>query len=118
MKPNDPKREAAETRNRGDSLAFQVEKLLKDHGDKISADERGKVEAAVKELRDALNGQDTERISKAIDAAQQASYKLSEEMYKATAGAPAGASAAPEAAPGGEPKSGEDVIDAEYKPSN
>jgi molecular chaperone DnaK len=117
------KREAAETRNRGDSLAFQVEKLLKDHGDKISADERAKVETAVKELRDALNGQDTERIAKAIEAVQQASYRLSEEMYKATAGAPAGASAAsgsappPGAAPGGEPRSGDDVIDAEYKPS-
>jgi molecular chaperone DnaK len=112
------RRDAAETRNRGDSLAFQVEKLLKDHGDKISADEKTKVEAALKELRDALNGQDTERITKAIDAVQQASYRLSEEMYKATAGAPAGGPAGPESQPGGQGKAGDDVIDADYKPSN
>jgi molecular chaperone DnaK len=107
------KREAAETRNRGDSLAFQVEKLLRDHGDKISADERSKVEGAVKELREALRGDDLERIKRAIDAVQQASYKLSEEMYKATAGAPSGA--AGPGATGGQPKGGDDVIDADYK---
>jgi molecular chaperone DnaK len=115
------KREAAETRNRGDSLIYQVEKLLKDYGDKVSADEKAKVEAALKELRDALNGQDAERIKRAADAAQQASYKLSEEMYKATAGAPAGAAdgsaSGPGAPPGGQPKAGDEVIDAEYKPS-
>ncbi len=114
------KREAAETRNRGDSLAYQVEKLLKDHGDKISADEKAKVESALKELRDALNGQDPERIKRAVDGVQQASYKLSEEMYKATAGAPTGAAsgAAGPQAPGGPSKSGDDVIDADYKPSS
>jgi molecular chaperone DnaK len=111
-------RETAETRNRGDSLAFQVEKLLKDHGDKVSADERSKVETALTELRDALKGSDNERITKAIDALQQTSYKLSEEMYKATAGAPAGGAAGQGAAPGGPQKPGDDVIDAEYKPSN
>ncbi len=113
------KREAAETRNRGDSLAYQVEKLLKDHGDKVSADEKAKVESALKELRDALKGQDQERIKRAVDGVQQASYKLSEEMYKATAGAPTGAAAgaAGPQAPGGPSKSGDDVIDADYKPS-
>ncbi|MBI3998758.1 MAG: Hsp70 family protein, partial [Armatimonadetes bacterium] len=112
------KREAAETRNRGDSAAYQVEKLLKDYGDKVSATERAKVEEALKDLREALKGDDLERISKATDALQQASYKLSEAMYKATAGAPAGAGTGPGAGTGDPaPKSGEDVIDAEYKPS-
>jgi molecular chaperone DnaK len=109
-------REAAETRNRGDSLAFQVERLLKDHGEKVSAEERGKVEAALRELRDALRGDDVERIARAADAVQQASYRLSEEMYKATAGAPAGAAAGSGAGPSGGQKPGDDVIDAEYKP--
>ncbi|MBM3470445.1 MAG: molecular chaperone DnaK [Armatimonadetes bacterium] len=110
------KREAAETRNRGDSIAYQVEKLLKDSGDKISSAERAKVEEALKELREALKGEDVARISSAADAVQQASYKMSEEMYKATAGAP-GAAAGGEAVGGQAPPSGEDVIDAEYKPS-
>ncbi|HET8678550.1 MAG TPA: Hsp70 family protein, partial [bacterium] len=115
------KREAAEARNRGDTLAYQVEKLLKDHSDKISPDERKKVEDALNELREALKGDDVGRISRATEAVQQASYKLSEEMYKATAGAPAGAAAG---TPGPGPgqgaqgsKPGDDVIDAEYKPS-
>jgi molecular chaperone DnaK len=110
-------REAAEVRNRGDSLAYQVEKLLKDHGDKISGDERAQVDGALKELREALGGQDLDRIKRASDALQQASYKLSEAMYKASAGTPAGAAAAGSAQPG-QPKSGDEVIDAEYKPSS
>jgi len=109
-------RDAAEVRNRGDSLAYQVEKLLKDHGDKISGDERAQVDGALKELREALAGQDLERIKRTTDVLQQASYKLSEAMYKASAGTPAGAAAAGSAQPG-QPKSGDEVIDAEYKPS-
>lgn len=112
------KREAAETRNRGDSLAYQVEKLLRDHGGKISAEERKKVDDALGELREALKGDDIGRISRATDAVQQASYRLSEEMYKATAGAPAGGAGAAGAGPREQPKAGDDVIDAEYKPSN
>jgi molecular chaperone DnaK len=113
------KREAAETRNRGDSLAYQVEKLLKDYGEKVSSEERAKVEAALKELREALGGDDLDRIGKATDAVQQASYKLSEEMYKATAGAPAGSPSGPAAGSGGPAqKPGDEVIDAEYKPSS
>jgi molecular chaperone DnaK len=118
------KREVAETRNRADSLAFQVEKLLKDHGASISADERTKVEDAVKELREALNGEDQERLKRAIDAAQEASYKLSEEMYKASAasqaaaGAPASSDSQAAAGASGPQSKPDDVIDADYKPSN
>jgi molecular chaperone DnaK len=115
------KREAAEARNRGDSVAYQTERMLKDAGDKISAEERQKVEVALKELRDALSGDDGERIRTASDAVQQASYKLAEEMYKATAGTPGAAGQTGQAGPagqspdGGEAKSGEDVVDAEYR---
>ncbi len=108
------KREAAEVRNRGDSVAFQTERMLREAGEKVSADERQRVEAAVKELREALGTEDGERISRATDAVQQASYKLAEEMYKATAAA-TGGQGAPAGTPEGEAKSGEDVIDAEYR---
>jgi molecular chaperone DnaK len=108
------KREAAEARNRGDSVLYQVEKLLREHGDKVSADERARVEQALGELREALKGDDIARITRAADAVQQASYKLSEAMYKATAGAPAGG---PTGGPAGKP-GGDDVIDAEYKPTS
>jgi molecular chaperone DnaK len=114
-------RESAEARNRGDSLAYQTERMLKEVGDKVGADERGKVEAALAELKEAVKGDDTERIKRATEALQQASYKLSEEMYKrATAGATAGAGAG---GPGPQPgesagAGGDDVIDAEFKPSD
>ena len=108
------KRETAEVRNRGDSIAYQTERLLKDHGDKVSADEKQRVEAALKELRDALGTADMDRIARATEAVQQASYKLGEEMYKTTTGAPAGAGGT-SAKPEGEAKSGDEVIDAEYR---
>ncbi len=110
------KREAAEVRNRGDSVAYQTERMLKEVGQKVSADERQRVEAALKELRDALGTEDTERIRRATDALQQASYKLAEEMYKATAGAPAGTGGSSGGGGAtGEAKPGDDVIDAEYR---
>ena len=115
------KRDAAEVRNRGDSVVYQTERMLREAGEKVSADERQRVEEALKELREALNTEDSERINRATDAVQQASYKLAEEMYKATAGAPTGgpgASGTPdgEAKGDGEAKrDGEDVVDAEYR---
>src|SRR5579875_1450853 len=118
------RRESAEVKNRGDSLAYQTERMLKEGGDKVSADERGKVEAALAELKQATKTDDTERIKRATEALQQASYKLGEEMYKRTtagaAAAGAGAGAAPGggAQPGGSEGGGDDVIDAEFKPSD
>src|SRR5206468_1074071 len=66
------RREVAETRNRGDSLAYQTERMLREVGDKISADERQKVEAKLKDLKDALSGEDVARINRAADELQQA----------------------------------------------
>jgi len=105
------KREQAELRNRADSVAYQTERMLREVGDKVSAEERQRVEAALRELREALGTDDLERIRRATDAVQQASYKLAEEMYRKTAAQPAGATAG---RPEGE-KPGEDVIDAEYR---
>ncbi|HYM91338.1 MAG TPA: Hsp70 family protein, partial [bacterium] len=114
-------RDAAEIKNRGDSLAYQTERMLKEVGDKVPAEDRGKVESALGELKEALKAGDSDRIKRASEALQQASSKLGEEMYKrATAGA-AGAGAGAGTAggqPGGSGKGNEDVIDAEFKPSD
>jgi len=115
------RRDIAEVKNRGDSLAYQTERMLKEVGDKVSADERGKVETALAELKQATKTDDTERIKRATEALQQASYKLGEEMYKrTTAGATAGAGGAQGggAQPGSSEGGGDDVIDAEFKPSD
>ncbi|RKX74881.1 MAG: molecular chaperone DnaK, partial [Spirochaetes bacterium] len=117
-------RDMAEARNNADSLVYQSEKALKDFGDKVSAEEKAAVEAAVADLKTALEGSDVEAVKQKTEALTQASQKLSEEMYKAQAGE-AGAGAAdggPEAAPGdaseGEASSGpqsDDVEDADYE---
>jgi len=113
-------RDAAEIKNQGDSLAYQTERMLKEVGDKVSAEDRSKVEAALAELKEAVKGTDGARIKQATEALQQASYKLGEEMYKRTtagAGAQAGAAGAAGGQPGGG-SGGDDVIDAEFKPSD
>ena len=107
------KREDAETRNRGDSLVYQIERMLRDAGEKVTADERKTVEEKLQALKDALSGGDAAAIGRAADELQQASGKLAEAMYaRAGTGAPAGT---PAGTAGGEAKPGDEVIDAEYK---
>jgi molecular chaperone DnaK len=111
-------------KNQGESLAYTTEKQLKEHGDKVSGDIRGNIESALNNLKDALKSEDGDRIKKTMEALQQASFKLGEEIYK-SAGAQAGAGAGPQPGPeastdrgtagGGEKKKDEDVIDAEYE---
>jgi len=111
-------REEAEARNRADSLAYTTEKTLRDLGDKAPADLRQELEGKVKALREAVAANDIGRIRSASDDLQQASYRLSEILYRQTAGAQAGAGG-PEPQPEQPPQGGEDegVIDAEYKKS-
>jgi len=114
-------REMAEARNNADSLVYQSEKALKDFGDKVSAEEKSAIEAAVADLKTALEGDDTEAVKQKTEVLTQASQKLSEEMYKAQA-EEAGAAGGPdmsqeaasdEAAAGG--PQGDDVEDADYE---
>ncbi len=76
------KREAIDVKNEADSMVYQTEKALKEYGDKVSADDKAKIEAACKELKDALTGDNTEDIKAKTEALKQASYKMAEEMYK------------------------------------
>ena len=109
-------KEIAETRNRADSLVYSTEKLISDLGDKVPADQKSSIESAIAEVRSALGTEDVDRIKKATDELQQASYKLSEIMYQQAGAAEQAAqpeaetTAEAEAAPGGE-----EVIDAEFK---
>jgi molecular chaperone DnaK len=111
-------REAAETRNRAEQLIYATEKNLRDLGDRVPADERPKIEAAMNDLREAMNSDDTERIRSASEQLQQESYKLSEMLYQQASQQYAGAEAETSAEPGtgGEDQTGdESVIDAEFK---
>jgi molecular chaperone DnaK len=107
------KRELVDARNRADSLAHGVEKLLKENRDKLPEGEAKAVEEAVAETRKAAEGESLPAIQSAMERLEKLSHKLAETLYK-RAGAPAG-EAAPK--PGGDGGSG-DVVDAEYTVKN
>src|ERR1700722_13257437 len=114
------RREVIDIKNRAESLAYETEKSLREHGDKVSADVRGNIESGLNNLKDAIKSDDGDRIKKTMEALMQASQKLGEEVYKASAGkTPGGAGPAPEAGTDrgttDAPKKDEDVIDAEYE---
>ena len=77
------KREEIEARNQLDSMVYQVEKMLKENGDKISGDEKGQVESAVADAKKALEGTDAAAMNAAREKLTAASHKLAEAMYKA-----------------------------------
>src|SRR5438309_967976 len=76
------KREEIEARNQLDSMVYQVEKMLKENGDKISGDDKGQVESAVADAKKALEGTDAAAMNSAREKLTAASHKLAEAMYK------------------------------------
>ncbi len=96
------KKELIEVRNKADQVVYSTEKTLKDHGDKVSADERKKIEAAVEKLKSLQTGTDKDAIDKAIEEVMSASHKLAEELYKQKASDAAGPGAGPQ--PGAQPQ--------------
>ena len=94
------KKEEAEVRNTADSLVYQAEKQLKEHGDKITGDEKDAVEAKLTELRTALEGTDVEAIKSATEGLVTASQTFGQRLYDAAAqdAAAAGGGAGPSGA--------------------
>jgi len=76
------KRESVDARNQADSLVFSTEKSLKEHGDKISAEEKKAIEDGIAELKKSLEGSDVEDIKKKTQNLIQVSMKLGEAVYK------------------------------------
>jgi molecular chaperone DnaK len=115
------RRELVEMKNQAESQSYAAEKMLKENKDKISADSAKALEEAVANLNKVREGQDKDAIKSALDALQQASYKIAEEMYKATGqagGAPPPPEAGgPSAAPGSQATPKDDVVDAEFRQS-
>jgi len=111
------KREEIEARNQLDSMVYNIEKMLKENGDKVSGAERSEVETALADAKKALEGQSAAaELNAAREKLTAASHKLAEAMYKANASSPAGAPTDGAAAASGttEEKKDEGVIDAEY----
>jgi molecular chaperone DnaK len=114
------KREEIDARNSLDSLVYNIEKMLKDSGEKVQAADKTDVEAALAEAKKTLEGTPSSSELKAShEKLTQASHKLAEVLYKANAAAAGGTgTGAPSdgttGEPAGEAKKDEGVIDAEY----
>ena len=80
-------KEKIQAKNEADTVLYSSEKALRDHGDKISQEERAQVERALSDLKEALKTDDVDRINKAKDELLKASHKLAEEIYKTAAAA-------------------------------
>lgn len=114
------KLELVQAKNQGEAAVHSVKKSLGEHGDKLEASEKEAIEAAAKDLEEALKGEDKEAIEAKTTALMTASQKLGEKVYAEAqaAAAAGGAEAAPEAAqaqskPAG--SSDDDIVDAEVK---
>jgi molecular chaperone DnaK len=116
------KREVVDLKNQADQLIYSTEKTLKEHGDKVSGDTRGKIESAVNNLKEATKGDDGDAIKKAIENLGTAGQELGKVLYeeaakKQAASAQTGGAEQPPPPPEGEVKrkGGDDVIDAEFE---
>jgi molecular chaperone DnaK len=82
------RREEIDAKNQLDSMVYNIEKMLKEHGDKISGSERGDVENALADAKKAIEGGDKAQMDSAREKLTAASHKLAEQMYKATQATP------------------------------
>lgn len=88
-------RESVDTKNQAESAIFTTEKTLSEAGDKISAEEKAAIQAAIDDLKEKVKGGDTQAIKASMEALMKSSHKMAEEMYKqAQASAAAGAAGA------------------------
>ena len=116
-------RELTEARNQGDALVHTTRKSLEEHGEKLDASTKETIEGAIKDLEEALKGDDKSAIDSKMSALTTAAQKLGEAVYadqQAKTGAAAGAAGAARAAAGAagaapEQELGDDVVDADFK---
>ena len=109
------RRRLVDVRNHADSLIYTTEKALADHGEAVSEDDKSAIEAAVADLKLAMDGEDADAIESKADALAQVSQKLGEAMYKAQqeqASAGGDGEAAGTAGPGADDPS---VVDADFE---
>ncbi len=105
--------ELVAARNACDAMIHSVKKALADYGDKIDADEKGKIESAIKEAEEAHKGNDKETIEAKTTTLAQVSQKLGEKIYAEQQAAAGAAGGAPGGEAGGKKDEG-DVVDAEF----
>jgi molecular chaperone DnaK len=108
------KRDEVDARNRADAMVYNVEKMLKEHRDKLAEPDVKNVEEALEEAKKAVREGSIDQINKATERLTTASHKLAEAMYKASAGPGTGAGAPPPPPPPEAGQKKDDVVDAEF----
>jgi len=111
------KRQVAELRNQGESMCFQLEKLIKEHKDTLKDSDKAALESAMAKVREAIKGEDADAMKSAIEQLEQASHAFSKTLYESAqaAGAAGAGAAAGAAASADGKKPEEEAIDAEFE---
>ena len=114
------RKESIDLKNKADNFIYQTEKLIKDHPDKVSDEDKAAIEQAIKNLKEKMTGDDVAAIQSAFDELTKSSQKVTEEIYKDVQKAPAGNAGQggenkQEKPDKGEDKKDDDVVDADYE---
>ncbi len=110
------RRELVNTKNEADAMAYQMEKMLTDQGEKVSPEDRSAIESSIAAVRDAAKADDMEAIKRAMQNLEQASQKVTQAMYESASQAQAAQAGDAQAPPADEGDKGDDdVIDAEFE---
>jgi len=108
------RKEEVDLRNEADQMVYQIEKSMNEFGDKVTEDDKAKVQPKLDALKEALKGEDIEAVKTAKDELQNAFYEIAGKVYQAQGGDAAAAQAAQGAAPEDNGPVDGDVIDADY----
>src|SRR5437763_182544 len=112
------KNELIDARNEADSKVYQLEKLLRENGEKIKDADKAPIQAAIEKVKQATGGEDVAALRRAISDLDQAAHAMSQHLYSQPppAGESGGSETGPSGAPGGDGKAAkDDVIDAEFE---
>ncbi len=113
---DEARRKLIDARNTADSTVYATEKMLKELGDKVPVTEKGQIENLIAELKQAMEGDDADRIRSLTEQLQQASHALSQQLYSQQAAGPTpgadGGAAGPEPGPAG---GDEEVVEGDFR---
>jgi molecular chaperone DnaK len=109
------RRQVAELRNQGESMCFQLEKLIKEHSAKLKDSDKSALENAMKKVKDAIEGDNPDTMKSSIEQLEQASHAFSKTLYESSQTAGAAEAAAGAGGAEGKKPGEEEAIDAEFE---
>ncbi|MBR5626170.1 MAG: Hsp70 family protein, partial [Thermoguttaceae bacterium] len=109
------RKELVETKNRAESMCFELEKMLKEHSDKLRPEDKSALEDAIKRTRDACNSDNADQIKSALNDLEQTSHAMSKALYESAQASQANSAAGQAAGDTSGKKDDDDAIDAEFE---